>query len=398
MAGRPKKVPSYCRHKASGQAVVRINSSDHYLGIYGTPESHERYRRIIAEHFSNGQTSRLAELAATSRASDLTVVELIAAYWEFAGSYYVKNGKPTSEQTSLKLALRPLKALHGSTLVREFGPLSLEVVRERMIDANITRNRINQHVGRIRRMFKWGVSKELIPVTTFQSLMTVEGLRKGRSRAKESKRIRPVRWSHVETTLPFLPAPIQAMIQLQYLVGCRPGEITLLRPCDILSRNEDVWEFVPESHKTEHHERQRRIFIGKRAQTILEPWMNRDLQAYCFSPKESREEFDVERSKQRRTPHTPSSRARKRKGRPKKKPGDRYTTASYGYAIRKACKKSGVPNWSPNQLRHTRGTQIRRAYGLEASQVVLGHSKADVTQIYAERDFELAKSTMREMG
>ena len=101
MAGRPKKVPSYCRHKASGQAVVRINGGDHYLGIYGTPESHERYRRIIAEHFCNGQTSTVAELAATSRASDLTVVELIAAYWEFAKKYYVKNGKPASVRRQL---------------------------------------------------------------------------------------------------------------------------------------------------------------------------------------------------------------------------------------------------------------------------------------------------------
>ena len=37
-------------------------------------------------------------------------------------------------------------------------------------------------------------------------------------------------------------------------------------------------------------------------------------------------------------------------------------------------------------------------FGLEASQVVLGHSTADVTQIYAERDFDLAKRVIRKMG
>ena len=154
MAERPRRVPSYCRHKATGQAVVRILGRDVYLGLYGTPESHERYQRAIAEHLGNGKLHRVLESSARTRGADLTVVELIAAYWEHAQSYYVKNGKPTSEQTSLRLALRPLKTLYGESTVTQFGPLALETVRERMIDAGITRKRINQHVQRIRRMFE----------------------------------------------------------------------------------------------------------------------------------------------------------------------------------------------------------------------------------------------------
>jgi integrase len=42
--------------------------------------------------------------------------------------------------------------------------------------------------------------------------------------------------------------------------------------------------------------------------------------------------------------------------------------------------------WSPNQLRHTAATEIRRRFGLEAVQVILGHSEAKVSEIYAERD------------
>lgn len=399
MAGRPPKTPSYCRHKASGQAVVRISGRDRYLGIYGTPESHEQYRRLIAEHYGSGKSANVSELIAGSRRADLTVVELIAVYWEFAKTYYVKNGKPTSEQTSIRLALRPLKSLYGTTPVIDFGPLALEVVRERMIDDGVTRKRINQHVGRIRRMFKWGVSKEMVPVTVHQPLMCLDGLRKGRSRATESQPIRPVPWKQVEATLPHLSVPLQAMVQIQHLVGCRPEEITIMRPCDIFGREQEVWEYVPDSHKTEHHNRQRRIFVGKRAQVLVQPWLDRDPSSYCFCPRESRKNFDAERSRKRRTPHTPSSRARKRKRNPKRKPGEHYTTTSYGQAIRRACEKAGLSGWwCPNQLRHTRGTMIRKEFGLEGSQVVLGHSKADVTQIYAERDFELAKSIMQEVG
>ena len=38
-----------------------------------------------------------------------------------------------------------------------------------------------------------------------------------------------------------------------------------------------------------------------------------------------------------------------------------------------------IPDWHPNQLRHTRATEVRKQFGLEAAQVVLGHAKADVT-------------------
>ena len=54
--------------------------------------------------------------------------------------------------------------------------------------------------------------------------------------------------------------------------------------------------------------------------------------------------------------------------------------------------------WSPNQLRHAAGTEVRRQYGLEAAQVILGHAKADVTQVYAERDMALAAEIMSKIG
>ena len=53
---------------------------------------------------------------------------------------------------------------------------------------------------------------------------------------------------------------------------------------------------------------------------------------------------------------------------------------------------------SPLQLRHTAATMIRSQFGLEASQVVLGHARADVTQLYAERDLSRAHAIMIEIG
>jgi hypothetical protein len=41
---------------------------------------------------------------------------------------------------------------------------------------------------------------------------------------------------------------------------------------------------------------------------------------------------------------------------------------------------------------------VRKAHGLEAAQVLLGHSRADVTQVYAERNEELAVSVAAKLG
>ena len=47
--------------------------------------------------------------------------------------------------------------------------------------------------------------------------------------------------------------------------------------------------------------------------------------------------------------------------------------------------------WHPNQLRHTAATMIRRQYGAEAAQAILGHSELSTTEIYAEKNLEAAR-------
>jgi integrase len=95
---------------------------------------------------------------------------------------------------------------------------------------------------------------------------------------------------------------------------------------------------------------------------------------------------------------TPSQAKRQRK-KPRARPwGECYTDISYRRAVHRACKKAKVPQWSPNRLRHTRASEIRQRYGLEAAQVVLGHTKADVTQVYAERDRRLGEQVALQIG
>src|SRR6476620_5800052 len=91
-------VPSYRRHKQSGQAIVTLTDgmggrTDVLLGKYGSKASREEYARVIAEWEAAGRRPPRSLAAA-----DLTVNELALRYWRFVETFYVKEGQPTSEQ------------------------------------------------------------------------------------------------------------------------------------------------------------------------------------------------------------------------------------------------------------------------------------------------------------
>lgn len=418
--------PKYRLHKSSGQAIVTLAGTDHYLGIWRSRASKREYDRLIGEWLANGR------LPAPKAADDLTITELIAAYWSFAKTYYVKHGQPTSQLALVRVALRALRQNYGPTAAGAFGPLALKAIQEQLAAQNLSRSYVNETCACIKRMFKWGVAQERVSITVFQALTTVPGLRRGRSAAREPGPIGPVTDAVVEATLPYLSPVVADMIRVQRLTGCRPGEVCMLRPLD-LDTSGDVWAFRPESHKTEHHGRARVISIGPKAQEILRPYLTRAADAYCFSPWESEKQRRAKVHARRLTATNCGNRpGTNRKHTPNRPAGTCYDNNSYRRAIHRACdfafpapaplgRQAGegqacwqsrlAPQqqeqlaawqakhrWSPNRLRHAAATEIRRKYGLEAAQVTLGHASADVSQIYAERDMAKAAAVMREVG
>ena len=404
MSDRLLRTPSYRLHKPTGQAVVTLNGKDRYLGRFGSPESRTEYDRLIVEWITNG---RRLPTPVSGAGSDLTVNELCLAYLNFADGYYVKRGKPTTEPGCIRQTIRPLRQLYGETLARDFGPLQLKAVRQIMVDSGLCRNEVNKRTGRIVRLFKWAVGEGMAPPSLHHGLQAVSGLRRGRADVRESEPVKPVPDSFVDAIRPHVSRQIWAMVELQRLSGMRPQEVCIIRTGDV-DRSGRVWVFTPETHKTEHHGRERRIYFGPTAQAILRPWLSPDLTAYVFSPREAMEERQVERRRNRRTPLTPSQRSRKRKARPKRAPGDRYDTRSYYHGvlhgIRKANRvaeslgRSSIPQWHPNQLRHNAATRLRREFGLDVARAVLGHSSPVVTEVYAELDGAKAATAMEKVG
>lgn len=421
-----KRKPSYWLHKPTGQARVRIDGKDIYLGEYGSQESRDRYDALILDWLTNhGDITP----------QTLCVDDLALLYMEHAENYYVKNGKHTSEVHKSRSLLRLVVELHGRTRVQEFGPNALRGIQTVMLERNWIRNSINEATHRIRKIFRWGASRELLPVSVVQALETVEGVKKGRTKARESKPILPVDDLTVEATLSFLPQVVADMVLLQRLTGMRPGECCAIRPCDVTFGTDGVWVYRPENHKSEHHNKERAIFIGPKAQAILRPYLDRDSDSYCFSPLESEAGRNADRKANRKSPMTPSQRGREQTPKPKRSAKDHYNKDSYRRAITRACELAfGMPEqlrnipkalkavsesdqeaererlkelakqwreeycWSPNQLRHTAATIIRATAGIETARTVLGHSSTDVTEIYAERDNEAARAVMFKIG
>ncbi len=358
------------------------------------------------------------------------------AYWRHVEAYYCKNGQPTSEVDTIRQALRPVKALYGRSDAVEFGPLRLKAVRQRMIDQGWCRKHINKQLNRIKRMFKWGVGEEMIPSSVYEALRTVEALRKGRTHVREKEPVQPVPAPLIDPIRPFVSAQVEAMMDLQMLTGMRPGEVCILRGCD-LNMADPVWVFHPESHKTEHFEQNREIYLGPKAQAIIKRFLKIDLQAYLFSPKDAEEARNSKRRANRQSRLTPSQKNRVRK-RDRHRPWrDRYDVASYRRAIKRACSKAfplpvhlaprllenrkrektdawrermgpdGLEqvrrwwqehSWCPNQLRHNAATMIRKQFGVEMARIILGHATAFTTEIYAERDRQHALHVMSIVG
>jgi integrase len=334
-------------------------------------------------------------------AASLSVNEIILAFWRHAEQHYrAVDGAPTGEADNYRDALRPLRALYSHTAARDFGPLALRAVRAEMVKAGLSRGVVNARINRVRRVFRWAASFELVPATVYEALRTVTGLQKGRSEAREGEGVQPVAVEHVTATVPFLPVPVRAMAELQLLTGMRVGEVMVMRAID-LTMSGPVWTYRPASHKNMHRGRDRVIYLGPQAQDTIKPFLTTDLHAYLFSPRAATAARNARARAARKTPLYPSHvahQARKRKVKPKRAPGARYRRHSYRQAVRRACKKAGVPAWNPLQLRHTAATAIRARYGLEAAKAILGHTKVETSQIYAERDMGRAEEIMREIG
>ena len=205
--------------------------------------------------------------------------------------------------------------------------------------------------------------------------------RRPRDASRSSRSTMPT----VEATLPHLPAVVADMVRFQRLTGCRPGRGLQLRPCDV-DRTGDVWMYTPASHKTEHHGRERVIYIGPKAQEIVA----------ALSAAQCRRLLFLARGFRTKTARPPKTMAQDCSSAVTAKPPEvkaqtpalatttiRTDTAkpSLGPVGRQASALGAQPTAPYRGHRDPQAVRPRRT-----AQVILGHSRADITQVYADEE------------
>ena len=358
------KIPRLRRWKARGLAYCNFKGRRYYFGKWGEPETERRFLAFVQK------ITAPASVSPTVRSDDPTLAEVVLSFADLP--------------------------------IRLLGPRRLLEARDAMeASGRFSRSYINTLISCFRGVIRYGVEAELVRPDVLVALQAVAPLKRGRSSAREVEPIRPVTAETVEATLAELSGVVGDMVRIQRLTGMRPGEVCQMRAGDLVDDDHGGLVYVLRSDKTDWRRaagNKRRIPIGPRAQAILCSYLlDRGPDDYLFTPAEAVAQHRIERRRGRQTTDASSSSARRRLAKSKAF-APCYNKDTYRRAIQRAAIRAGVAPWSPNQLRHLFATEIRERYGLEAAQACLGHARADVTQIYAERDYRKAEEVARREG
>jgi site-specific recombinase XerD len=383
-----RNIPAMRLHKASGQAICWIAGRTYYLGSFGSQEANEKYHRLVAQYLTDPC------FGIEKKDQSVSVAECVVAYLKHAQQKKVRG----DEYSQICRASKPLVDLFGNHQARSFGVWEFEAYRNHWITKGSSRGYINKQCRRILDMVQWWVVQKFVDATVIVELRCVKPIQAGEYDCPDAKQIEPVADKIVEATIKHLPKVLVDMVRLHQLLGCRPGEICSFTP-SLVNTSSDVWTIELTKHKNAWRKQKRVIYVGPKAQKILGPYLKRDKNAYCFSPREAMQQrLEVRESERTTAKCCGNRRGTNRVANPKLSIGDCYNAGSYGHAIAYACKKAEVPKWSPNQLRHAAATRLRDLEGIESASVILGHKHLPTTEIYAEASTRKALKVAKKHG
>jgi len=404
--GRKRKLsPTVSEHRGRVRARWTSGSGRQEIDL-GPADQPEVWRANLAR-----LTERLATEpdSAPRLPSDLLVSELLVAWIGGSDLAHVRD------RSRYRQAVAQFGDMFGERVAREIKTGEVEswaigMARlERDGKQVYSESTIRARLAYLKRAWRWAARQGLLPAECSMQFDLVAGPRPGI--ARKTRKIRSASAEQVELILPHLRSPVRAIVQLQRLTGARPSELFRLRPRDVLRdcvaeiadygkvdlKRLGVWLVVLEEHKTESVSAcDRWIVLGRQAQEILAPFLERANDAFCFSPVEAAEERWQESREDRAKRGGGSGGNRKPKAESRLR--QHYDKGSYRQAVNRACVKAGVPKINPYQLRHLFSVTTRDAHGLDATQAAMGHTSPQTTQRYAKRSFDLAARVARESG
>ncbi|MGL6194729.1 MAG: hypothetical protein ACRC2T_07905 [Thermoguttaceae bacterium] len=92
-----------------------------------------------------------------------------------------------------------------------------------------------------------------------------------------------------------MPQTLQAMVQLQRILGMRPNEIFKMRVGDIdTTRKNGLWYYMPGSYKTSKYVGKIVFHLGKPEQKLIAPYLEgKTSEQAVFSPRTAMGERNV---------------------------------------------------------------------------------------------------------
>lgn len=382
---------------SGGYACVYLNGKRIRLGKKDSEEARKNYLQFLSEW------ANLQAAAGVSRTGRATVDELALAFL-----CYKKGKCGESDYGNYRTALEAVIQIYSGTLVSDFGCNKLDTVRNQFVERGYSRGHCNKLTGLIKTAFSWGVNKEIVPASVYQTLRCLKPLMKGQTDAHEGDEVEAVPDEVVLQTLPYLPPIIADMVKVQRLAAMRPNEVCRMKVGEI-TKMADVWIYNPPIHKNTWRGHEKHVPLGKEEQAILAPRMaEKKPTDPVFSPLEAILEHQKQRAESRKTKVQPSQLKRKKRNaaNPRYKAGTHYKPKSYAQAIARAIEAANrtlpddekIPHWTPYQLRHTGITEIALQHDLETAKAIAGQKSLKVTQGYFHGDVRLAIQSVKKRG
>jgi integrase len=357
---------AYCHHKSSGLAFVRLPGGRIlYLGRFDSPESHQKYRAVLAEV----RAKRAVRAGLPVR--ELSVGELAERHVEAMEAEY---GPKAWQAVESRLLAADLCREHAGLPVADFGPKALQTVQRRLLERpggprRLSRRGINHRVRRIIGIFKWGVSEELVRAEHWKALETVRPLRAGVGFDHPPREAADP--ASVDAVVAYLAergaTGAARCVRFLRATGCRPGEAFAATAADIrLNASPPV--YLPRHHKCASRGMDRVVVLNAAALAVVN-------EALAERPALDRPLF--------------LNRA-----------GQQWEDTELLHMVERACKALGVARWVPYQLRHLAATEAVNRTGSEAAAAaMLGHAP-DSTMIrrYSRNRLELAQQAAEAVG
>lgn len=398
----PKKsnpIPPYERGKNNTARVrytLQGRRHEVSLGRYGSAESKAEYRRVLSRlaEKREQEAQQIPHIRPIGKRDSIPVAE-VCAQWVARHLADYSAGERSRFKSAVRILITSANAdgePWAECPAEEFGPLALTAIRDEMIRLDWTRQHINQQIGRIRRIFDWAASIELIPPEKAYALRMLKPLRSGRSQ----RTIQPVDDARITATVVELTPTVAGMVEFQRLTGCRPQDVCRMQITHIERTSPGLWHYRPPAHKNSWRGQSRVIPLGPRSIAIVLRQIGDRTEGHVFSPAQACEEHTAKRKREAK-PKYPSWVRKERRG-PSLAVKDHYTVDNYGQAIERAAERAGVAHWTPNQLRHARLTEVRERHGLDAAQAIGGHRHASTTERYAKLQSTAADKVAEQEG